>query len=88
MSLPLGAPVAAGGEARSTNQTPWKTWVGGHQSGPAGCPGVAENPPHERDHCKLNAIALSCRLLERYNTIVVCNIVCLECCRWEKQRAY
>lgn len=57
--LPLDLPVAAGGEARSADQEAREARSGGHQPGPAGRPGVAQIPPHERDHCKLTVISLS-----------------------------
>lgn len=73
--FPLDSPVETGGETRSTDKTAWETWFGGHQPGPAGRPGVAENSPHERDHCELTVITLSCWLLGCLS--VVCNTKCL-----------
>lgn len=56
--LPLAPPVAAGGQARSTNQAAREARAGGHQPGPAGCPRVAQRSPHERDDCELTLISL------------------------------
>ena len=42
------------GETRPADQTAREAGLGGRGSGPAGGPGLAETPSHERDHCKFN----------------------------------
>lgn len=54
----LCSSVAPGSQARSTHQAAREAWPGGHRPGPAGCPRVAQSPPHERDHCESTAICL------------------------------
>lgn len=52
-------PKEAGGEARSTDKAAREARPSRHQHGPAGCPGVAQRPPNEGDHCELTVFYLS-----------------------------
>lgn len=59
----LSSSAAVGGKAGSTNQAAREARPGGHRPWPAGCPRVAQRPPHERDHCELTVMSPVCVLV-------------------------